>query len=57
MSDLEDTHKQIDEAKAAAERLVALLDDPHPGLITWNTSYHSNLKKLMELSGYADEKK
>lgn len=52
-SDWEKAHQQIEEAKNITQRLTALLDDPHPGLFSWNTSYHDGLKRLCELSGYS----
>ena len=50
MSDWKEAHNQINEAKELAQRLVDLLDDPHPGLLSWSTSYHQTLDKLNGLS-------
>jgi len=55
MSDWEEAHKQMNEAKELAQRLVDLLDDPHPGLMSWSASYHGTLRKLNDLSGTTEQ--
>ena len=43
---MEDT-PNIDWLREEVNKLKSLLDDPHPGLSTWNEFYISQVKKLM----------
>lgn len=38
----------IDELRGHAKALVALLDDPQPGLMTWRTALYQVLKQIAE---------
>lgn len=47
MANVPGTIKSIDAAvlKQKLERLVRLLDDPHPGLMTWNTMFGEAIRE------------
>ena len=40
----------LDELQAEAEKLVALLEDRHPGLMTWNMFLQQRLQNLRRLT-------
>lgn len=37
-----------------ANRLKGLMDDPHPGLLTWTESFQKAIEGLAEESGYTE---
>jgi len=39
---------KIDEAKEYAEIIIQLLDDPHPGLFTWQSMFREAVQNLGE---------
>jgi len=40
----------IEELKLETERLLALLQQPEPGLFTWNEMLHKQIKAIQEFS-------
>jgi len=40
----------IKELRDQCDKVLKLLNDPHPGLVTWVIAVANNLKKLRELS-------
>jgi hypothetical protein len=43
----------LDEVKEEARKLLALLEDPHPGLFTWNDFLRIRFERMHELSSQA----
>lgn len=44
------TTPNIDELKGYAKKLVLLLEDPHPGLYTWNRAVQSILADIHQFN-------
>lgn len=43
----------LDELQQEAEKLLSLLNDRQPGLMTWNEFLHERIKKLHALTSQA----
>lgn len=52
MSASEQRSAGVSEALAIARQLVQLLEDPHPGLRTWQGAVHSTAGRLAQSMGY-----
>ena len=45
----------LDELQVEAQRLVKLLEDRQPGLMTWHMMYHRTVQSIANLTGYHPE--
>ncbi len=43
-------HSNIDELKEATERLLNLLNDPHPGQRSWRTMINNGINEISQFS-------
>ena len=48
---MNDNTPNIDELKTHVKNLLALLDDPEPGLFSWHGMVHERLKHIADFSG------
>ncbi|MDD4477198.1 MAG: hypothetical protein PHY40_03520 [Patescibacteria group bacterium] len=44
-------NKNLDELQKEAKKLIALLEDPHPGLKSWNDLLYENIEAIYIASG------